>query len=88
MLSDLAIGADHQSDFEKHCASLATGNPLGKAELQVNVLTTGHWPTFNAFSNLLLPPEMQKFVQVRQCIGNDHLVYDVCHGVNVELCYC
>jgi cullin 1 len=44
MLNDLAVGADHQSDFEAYCRE--QGTPTGRVEFGVQVLTTGHWPSY------------------------------------------
>jgi len=49
MLNDLAIGADHQADFEAHLGDEKCLAQLGgKMEFSVQVLTTGYWPTFAA----------------------------------------
>lgn len=61
MLNDLAIGADHQADFEKHCRELAN-NPCGKVEFSVQVLTTGHWPSYKTV-DVVLPPALAQCIQ-------------------------
>lgn len=63
MLNDLTVGADHQTEFDAHCNST---NILGKMELQVSVLTTGHWPTFKSFDNIHLPTEMLTCIKAFQ----------------------
>ena len=66
MLNDLAIGLDHQADFEKHLVEhgiSGVGKSAGNVELTVQILTTGHWPSFANF-DLNLPPAMVKCVQV------------------------
>jgi cullin 1 len=63
MLNDLAVGADHQTDFDKYCREQSRGgSPTGKVELGVQVLTTGHWPTYRAV-DVNLPPIMTQCVQ-------------------------
>lgn len=41
---------------------------LGKLEFSVQVLTTGHWPTYKVYDNINLPPAMLKCTQVRQAM--------------------
>lgn len=60
MLNDLTVGIDHQSEFIARCKE--TGE-VGNVEMLVNVLTTGHWPTFKSFDTIYLPPEMDKCVK-------------------------
>ena len=43
MLNDLAIGADHQTDFDRYCRENSSSS---KIEFGVQVLTTGHWPSY------------------------------------------
>lgn len=77
MLNDLAIGVDHQADFEQHyrqemagaaaaaaaadAGSGAGGN--GAVDFSVQVLTTGYWPTYTAL-DIHLPPEMLRCTQL------------------------
>jgi len=61
MLNDLAIGADHKADFEKHLTATAETISLDKFEVQV--LTTGYWPTYKALE-VNLPPAMVKCTAV------------------------
>ncbi len=56
---DLAIGADHKTEFEEHLKALPN-NPLGKIEFSVQVLTTGYWPTYKDLSAIRLPPQLTK----------------------------
>lgn len=63
MLNDLAIGVDHQSDFNKHMKEAGADLGLGRTEFSVQILTTGYWPTYKPVE-LTLPPVMQKCVQV------------------------
>ncbi len=56
---DLAIGADHKTEFEEHLKALPD-NPLGKMEFSVQVLTTGYWPTYKDLSVIRLPPLLAK----------------------------
>mmetsp|Transcript_24749 Transcript_24749/g.80040 ORF Transcript_24749/g.80040 Transcript_24749/m.80040 type:complete len:784 (-) Transcript_24749:368-2719(-) len=51
MLNDLAIGVDHQQDFDGTLPSLLEGRPADAPPLPdfaVQVLTTGYWPSFPA----------------------------------------
>mmetsp|Transcript_18871 Transcript_18871/g.23751 ORF Transcript_18871/g.23751 Transcript_18871/m.23751 type:complete len:742 (+) Transcript_18871:80-2305(+) len=61
MMNDLAIGSDHQSDFEKHLKDKDFN--LNRVEFSVQVLTTGYWPTYKSF-DVNLPPEMIRCTQV------------------------
>ena len=54
MLNDLAIGVDHQSDFEAHVKEAKTKD-LGKVEFSVQGRTTGYWPTYQGL-DVHLPP--------------------------------
>jgi len=45
MLNDLAIGVDHQQDFDQHLPKLGQDKI---PEFSVQVLTTGYWPSFHA----------------------------------------
>jgi len=64
MLNDLAVGVDHQKDFEKYLTenSVSLGR-IGKDDFSVKVLTTGYWPTYTNF-DVILPPDMSKCTQV------------------------
>jgi hypothetical protein len=65
MLNDLAVGVDHQKEFLEHLKTKHIG--LGKIaadDFTVKVLTTGYWPSYPIY-DVVLPPEMQKCVQVR-----------------------
>jgi len=62
MLNDLAIGVDHQQDFEKHLRE-RDGAGLGKVEFAVQILTTGNWPSYKALE-VHLPPMMSKCMEV------------------------
>lgn len=61
MLNDLAIGEDHQQDFEQHYSAQVAGSK--QVDFSVQVLTTGYWPTFPAV-DLHLPPEMTRCHQI------------------------
>ncbi|CAK4609205.1 hypothetical protein AeMF1_020873 [Aphanomyces euteiches] len=54
MLNDLAIGGDHQAEFEAF-----QKNHQGPIEFGVQVLTTGHWPSYQPLQ-INLPPQMVK----------------------------
>lgn len=63
MLTDLAVGVDHQKEFLEHLKQTKTS--LGKIapdDFTVKVLTTGYWPSYPTY-DVILPPEMQKCVQ-------------------------
>mmetsp|Transcript_17376 Transcript_17376/g.31660 ORF Transcript_17376/g.31660 Transcript_17376/m.31660 type:complete len:748 (+) Transcript_17376:238-2481(+) len=61
MLNDLAIGVDHQQEFEPHYREkLKESGAAGPhVDFGVQVLTTGYWPTYPAF-DVHLPAEMTK----------------------------
>lgn len=61
MLNDLASGADHQAEFETYCKDISKS--LGKIEFGVQVLTTGHWPSYRMI-DVNLPAAMGQCVQV------------------------
>jgi len=56
MLNDLAIGGDHQTEFDafqkKH-----NNSSSGSIEFGVQVLTTGHWPSYKPLE-ISMPPLM------------------------------
>ncbi|RHY77671.1 hypothetical protein DYB38_000920 [Aphanomyces astaci] len=55
MLNDLAIGGDHQAEFDVFQKS----HNHGAIEFGVQVLTTGHWPSYQPLQ-VHLPPPMVK----------------------------
>jgi cullin 1 len=62
MLNDLAIGVDHQSDFDQTVKE-DKSKSLGKLDFAVQVLTTGYWPSFAAI-DAHLPPEIVQCTRV------------------------
>lgn len=63
MLTDLAIGSDHQAEFKRFCED---NNMLAFApeiNFSVQVLTTGYWPTYKTY-DASLPPVMARCCQV------------------------
>jgi len=62
MLNDLAIGHDHQADFESYVKA-DSSRSTGKLDFSVQVLTTGYWPTF-ASIDAHLPPEIVQCTKV------------------------
>ncbi|CAM9374818.1 unnamed protein product, partial [Heterosigma akashiwo] len=74
MMNDLAIGGDHAADFAAHLRGEGGGGggggggnggggagvPLG---FNVQVLTTGYWPTYKTL-DVRLPPELVRCTQV------------------------
>lgn len=72
MMNDLAIGGDHEAAFGKH---LKEGQDSGsidvdKIEFNVQVLTTGYWPSFKPLE-VTLPHTMKKCTQVFQKYYNE-----------------
>ena len=68
MLNDLAIGHDHQADFESYVKA-DSSRSTGKLDFSVQVLTTGYWPTYKTM-DVNLPPSMVKCTfQVDHIIG-------------------
>ena len=64
MLNDLAIGADTSRSFEEYIRSNEEARQsLGRMEFSVQVLTSGHWPTYKAIE-LHLPPVMMRCTQL------------------------
>lgn len=63
MLNDLAMGSDQSASFDKFCRESSDRLGLGKLEFSVQVLTTGHWPTYKAV-DVLLPTAMQRCITV------------------------
>jgi cullin 1 len=61
MLNDLAIGVDHQADFDAFVKG--EKQDVGKLDFSVQVLTTGYWPSF-ASIDAHLPPEIVKCTTV------------------------
>ena len=60
MLNDLAIGADTSRSFEEYVrGNDEARQSLGRMEFSVQVLTSGHWPTYKAIE-LNLPPVMMR----------------------------
>lgn len=67
MLNDLAIGVEHQKEFEAHYVDTmekaAEASSSRRIDYSVQVLTTGYWPSY-AQLEVDMPPEMQRCVQV------------------------
>mmetsp|Transcript_20177 Transcript_20177/g.47032 ORF Transcript_20177/g.47032 Transcript_20177/m.47032 type:complete len:754 (+) Transcript_20177:60-2321(+) len=64
MITDLSLAADLTKDFREHCDQLPEGkNALGGIDFNVQVLTTGFWPSYQV-QDANLCPEMQKAIQV------------------------
>lgn len=64
MLNDLAIGQEQSVSFDKYVKENQQLTGLGKLEFSVQVLTTGHWPTYKSYDTINLPPAMLKCTQV------------------------
>eukprot|EP00607_Mallomonas_marina_P010807 CAMPEP_0182421016 /NCGR_PEP_ID=MMETSP1167-20130531/6181_1 /TAXON_ID=2988 /ORGANISM="Mallomonas Sp, Strain CCMP3275" /LENGTH=798 /DNA_ID=CAMNT_0024597697 /DNA_START=51 /DNA_END=2447 /DNA_ORIENTATION=+ len=62
MINDLALGADHQSDFDRYWRERERSR-ANRMEFQVTVLTGGHWPTYGQLEPAL-PPVMSKAIDV------------------------
>ena len=64
MLNDLAFGADTTRSFEEYIRNNDEARQsLGRLEFSVQVLTSGHWPTYKVIE-LNLPPIMMRCTQV------------------------
>ncbi|KAJ6703705.1 CULLIN [Salix viminalis] len=61
MVTDLQLAKEHQSSFDEYLANNPNTRP--GIDLQVNVLTTGYWPTYKS-SDINLPEEMARGVEV------------------------
>ena len=69
MLNDLAVGLDHQNEFETYCRDQiadgigsSTNNGL-PTDFSVQVLTQGYWPSYRMLE-CKLPPVMENCIQV------------------------
>jgi len=60
MMNDLAIGADHASEFEEYYRGLKKQNDI---DFSVQVLTTGYWPNFRPV-NLVFPSELNRCMNI------------------------
>lgn len=63
MLNDLAIGVDHQTQFQAYLDE--SSNLEMPFDFTIQVLTTGHWPTYKLF-DLTLPVQFTKAIRVFQ----------------------
>ena len=64
MLNDLAFGADTTRNFEEYVRNNDEARQsLGRLEFSVQVLTSGHWPTYKVIE-LNLPPIMMRCTQM------------------------
>lgn len=68
MLNDLLVASEHQIEFEKYYSEhneqlQRTGAAPLKTEFGVNVLTTGHWPSYRVI-DILLPAPMDQCCQI------------------------
>ena len=75
MMNDLSIGAEHKQDFLRYLrtvrggpasgvdASSTSSTAIPDVELEVQVLTTGYWPTYGAL-DVALPPVMHLCTQI------------------------
>ncbi|KMZ58707.1 putative Cullin-1 [Zostera marina] len=61
MITDLTLARENQQNFETYLSISPNVDP--GIDLNVNVLTTGFWPTYRSF-DLNLPEEMVKCVEV------------------------
>jgi cullin 1 len=74
MLNDTALASEISRQFESYCATNPTkcedlvatskSNTTNRVELQVTVLTLGHWPTMPTLSDVKLPLTMQKCCEI------------------------
>ena len=69
MLNDLAVGLDHQNEFETYCREQITDGGGSSAhnglptDFTVQVLTQGYWPSYRMLE-CKLPPVMEQCIQV------------------------
>ncbi|CAN0119880.1 unnamed protein product, partial [Discosporangium mesarthrocarpum] len=58
MMNDLAMGADHQMDFSKYLKENERNGSVdvGKVDFNVQVLTTGYWPSYKPMDVTLPQP--------------------------------
>ncbi|KAL9190122.1 hypothetical protein ACHAXT_007333 [Thalassiosira profunda] len=65
MFKDVDLGRDIMGGYAAHCAGRAAASedangPAGRAvDVDVRVLTTGYWPVYPQYPNIILPPEMR-----------------------------
>jgi cullin 1 len=74
MLNDLAIGSDHNQEFESFMKNQYKNDPsaattTGNIEFSVQVLTTGYWPSYKVLE-VAMPPQMIK------CMNMFKVYYD------------
>jgi hypothetical protein len=63
MFNDMELSRDIMSSYAAYSAGAATfsagGGPMGKVvDMDVQVLTTGYWPVYPKYPNIILPPEL------------------------------
>ncbi len=63
MFKDMELSRDIMSSYAAYSAGAATSSagagPVGKmVDMDVQVLTTGYWPVYPKYPNLILPPEL------------------------------
>jgi len=65
MFTDMKTSTDTMGGFRQHLSSQAefADGKIGNVELNVQVLTTGYWPT-QPPANCILPPEVQRCTEV------------------------
>merc|ERR1719502_333494 len=69
MLNDLAVGLDHQNEFETYCREQITDGGVSSTnhglptDFAVQVLTQGYWPSYRMLE-CKLPPVMENCIQV------------------------
>jgi cullin 1 len=69
MMTDLAIGMEQSASFEKFCKE-TPGMLGGKLSFSVQILTTGHWPQYKYYNEIVLPSSMLK------CMETFKMYYD------------
>lgn len=58
MFKDIELSKDIMQSFKQHQRSVQGGDAI---DMTVNILTMGHWPTYDAV-NLTLPDEVPTYV--------------------------
>jgi cullin 1 len=64
MMNDLIVGQESSKAFETFCKENPEKLPGGKCEFSVQVLTTGHWPQYKPFQEVVLPHVMELYTRV------------------------
>lgn len=61
MIKDMELSRDIMTSYTSYLVSAAMNlaNPINKTtDMDVQVLTTGYWPVYPLYPNIILPPEL------------------------------